>query len=158
MRRTLLAVLVGLLVVGCGGSDGDGRPNRQARVYEALLSAVVAREFPLAGADAVPVVYALPDPTEPLPADVQVAVVKAMKGHIDLRFADERAEAIDSSEADEPVRDDGILVSLGEVPGAGTTFDVEVKIYRNLGDRSSFVISVVGGPDAWTVTSMVPAG
>jgi hypothetical protein len=157
MRRTMSAAAAALLVVGCGAATHDSEPDRVADVYEAVLSAVVALEAPPANGEPAPVVYALPDGTEAIPAGVQVQVVKALKDDMDLRFADERVEAVDSSRDGEPVHDDGVLVTLGAVPPAGSLIEVPVDVYWTLAHHRAVVVTLTAGSTTWTVSSVAPA-
>jgi hypothetical protein len=158
MRRAAIALVVALLLAACGGR-GSGAPNesqRDAGVYQAVLSAVAEHEAPPVAGNP-PVIYAVPGTRDPIPAQVQVDVVKALKDSVTLRFADERSEAIDETKDGKPVHDEGLLVTLSPVPPTGTELQLPVDVYRNVNDQHRLTVSLTQGPTAWTATSVVPA-
>ena len=71
----------------------------------------------------------------------------------DVRFADERAQAMHADLAAAPVRDDGTLVAIGEVPADSESIDVEVEVYRSDDDWSKAVMTVAEDSSQWSVTS-----
>jgi hypothetical protein len=157
VRRASIAVAAAILLASCGGGAGGVESDRTAGVYGAVLSNLVAEAGPTTTGDALPVVFVVPGGSDPIPARVQANVVKDMKDAVDVRFADKRHDAIDDSQPDMPVHDDGLLVSLDPVPAQGTTVDVGVELYRNATDHRSMIMHVGQTDDTWTVTSVSPA-
>jgi hypothetical protein len=159
MRRAAITLAVAVILAACGGR-GSGAPTesqRDAGVYQAVLSAVAEHEAPPVAGQSPPVIYAVPGTRDPIPAQVQVEVVKALKESVTLRFADERSEAIDETKDGKPVHEEGLLVTLSPVPPTGTDLQIPVDVYRNVNDQHRLMVSVTQGPTAWTATSVVPA-
>jgi hypothetical protein len=159
MRTASVGVAAALVLAACGDTAGGTEQNRAAGVYSAVISAVVAEETaPPTTDDALPVVFVVPSGPETISAAVQADVVKDLKDDADVRFADDREEAIDDSAAELPVHDDGTLLSVAVVPERGNRVDLEVEVYRSLADQQSMVFSLQRRGDGWAVTSMTPAG
>ena len=91
---------------------------------------------------------------------MQAEVVGELDEDADVRFADASAEAVLEDEDDAPVRDDGVLVAVGELPPEGDPVDVEVEVYRSEVDWSKRVLTIGRRSSQWTVTSssVLPPG
>ena len=130
LHRGVVAILCGALLAGCG----DDNVNRDSTVADAYIVVV---EWILAEPEFAP------DPTlaETLPVfveslgpgeidlDVQVEMVDHFEPVVDIRFIDNRTEALDETEAGTPVRDGGLLLGLGPIPAAGP-IDIRGEVYR----------------------------
>jgi hypothetical protein len=111
----------------------------------------VADDVPVEG-DALPVVFVLGiDGT--IGIEVQAGVAAALVDEVDVRFADERVEAIDETTDDLAVREGGVLVVVEEIPPEGRTFDLEVDRYTAADDRERLVVSFQWRSEHWTITS-----
>ncbi len=106
--------------------------------------------------DAVPVAFVMGiDGT--LSIDVQASVAAGLVDDVDVRFADERAEAIDDSD-EQAVREGGILLIVGDIDEEGSEVDVEVERYVTFEERDRVIVSLRFRDPDWTVTStVVPA-
>jgi hypothetical protein len=93
---------------------------------------------------------------EPIGVDVQAFIVEALDDRVDVRFIDERTEAVEDGDERQPVREDGILVGLGAVPPEGDRVDVYVDRYRKIDDIQAFDVAVRRRGDTWEVVG-VPA-
>jgi hypothetical protein len=143
------AVTVG---AGCGGAS-DAEESRPAQVYVATIEGVLAEESPTAGTDELPVVYVVPLGESDIDATVQADVASELREVADVRFADERSEALDEDEPGMPVRDEGVLVAVGDVAEEGQPVDVEVEVYRSEDDWSKRVFTFSLRSSQWTLTS-----
>lgn len=147
-------VLAATGVAGCDGSMGE-ELSRDAQVYVATIRDVVANQPASADPDVLPVVYVIGVGEQEIAADVQAEVAAELKDDIDVRFADERAEAVLEDEEDAPVRNEGLLIAMGALPpdGDADAVDVGIEVYRSDVDWSKRVLTVGRGSAQWTVTS-----
>ncbi len=152
MRSLLVAGVALAVAAGCDGG-GDDVPSRAAQVYLATIRAATADQPPPADPEALPVVYVVAVGETAIPADVQAEVAAVLRDERDVRFADERDQAIHADLAAAPVRDEGTLVAIGEVPPNTESVDVEVEVYRSDEDWSKAVMTVAEGSSQWSVTS-----
>ena len=149
MSAVAVVTVVG---AGCGGSGGE-ELSRDAQVYVAAIRDVLTEEPPPEDPDMLPVVYVVGVGEERIPADVQADVAAELHDDADVRFADERSEAVLKDEADAPVRDDGLLLAVGALAPEGDPVVLEVEVYRSDVDWSNLVLTIEGGTSQWTVTS-----
>jgi hypothetical protein len=151
-------VLAALAVAGCGGGMEDNG-SRDAQVYEATIRDVLAKQPTTDPKAPLPIVYVVGVGEERIAASVQAAVTQALDEDADIRFADKREEAVLGDEDDAPVRDEGLLVAVGEVAPDRDPVDVQVEVYRSELDWSKRVLTIARGSSQWTVTSesSVPA-
>jgi hypothetical protein len=144
------ALLAGGLLVGCSESTALDGTAREAGVIEQIVREV-AVEVP-SEAERLPVVFVVGvDGT--IGIDVQAGVAERLVDEVDVRFADERSEAIDESSDDLPVREGGVLVVLDDIPSEGRTFEMEFNRYRTAEDRERLMVSFQWRSEQWTVTS-----
>lgn len=148
----LVVTLGGAAGTGCGGS-GDDEVSRDAQVYLATIRTVLGDQPPPADPEVLPVVYVVAVGETAIPADVQAEVAMEIDEEADIRFADQRDEAVLEDEDDLPVRDKGVLVAFGAVPAEREPVAVEVEVYRSDDDWSKVVLTVSRRSSQWTVTS-----
>ena len=149
-------VLAGALGSGIGaGCDGSGGEavSRDAQVYVATIRDVLADQPPAEDPDVLPVVYVVGVGEKAIPADVQAEVAVELDDDAEIRFADQRSEAVLEDEDDAPVRDQGVLVAVGELPGEVEPVVLTVEVYRSEADWSKVVLTIARGSSQWTVTS-----
>jgi hypothetical protein len=101
-------------------------------------------------------VFTLESDGNAVPAEVQVEVVKALLDEADIRFLDNRDEAIHADEPGEPVKDDGLLLAMSPVPEDGRRVELDVERYRSTDDAAEYVVVLRGGDPSWTVVSVAP--
>jgi hypothetical protein len=148
----VVVVLATAGAAGCAGS-GEDEESRAAQVYVAAIRDVISDQPPPPDPDDPPVVYVVALGEHEIGADVQAEVASELHDDADVRFADERSEAVLEDEDGVPVRDHGVLVGVSEVPGEGDPVAVEVEVYRSDADRSMRVLTVERTSSQWTVTS-----
>ena len=152
----LVVALSGAFGAGCGGSAEDG-VSRDAQIYVAAIREVLAAQPPPTDPDVLPVVYVVGVGETKIPADVQAEVAVELDDDADIRFADARDEAMLEDEEHAPVRDQGVLVAVGELPGGDDehmdTALIDVEVYRSDQDSSSVVLTMSRRSSHWAVTS-----
>lgn len=125
-------------------TEGDGR---EAAVYELILDWVLAGEP--AAADDEPTVFVASRHEQPIDVEVQALIVEAMDERAEVRFVDERAEAVVDGEDGLPVHDGGVLVGLGAVPPDGDRVEVYVDRYRRADDVVAWDVTVQRRGESW---------
>jgi hypothetical protein len=150
---------VALTLAGCDGSS-KAETSRDAQVYVATIRDVLSEQPPPDEADSLPVVFVVGVGEKKIPASVQAEVRRDLDADAVIRFADQRDEALLKDQDDMPVRDNGVLVVVGEVPPKDDPVDLPVEIYRSADDWSKLVLTIGKGSSQWTVTSesKAPAG
>ncbi len=79
--------------------------------------------------------------------DVQVDIIGRFDGEVDIRFIDDRQEALDESLPGSPVRDEGILIGLGPVTDGDPT---EVRAEARYGSRiDAYRFTLVRTGEQW---------
>ena len=150
MGGVALAALAG---ASCDRQSGDGM-SPAAQVYVAAIRDVlVASNRRPQDPDVLPVVYVLPVGESTIAADVQAAVVGELRDETEVRFADERSEALVEDAEHMPVRDDGVLLAVGELDPDGDPVASEVEVYRSDDDWSKALLTFAERSSHWTVTS-----
>jgi hypothetical protein len=152
----LVVALSGAVGAGCGGSAEDG-VSRDAQLYVAAIREVLAVQPPPPEPDVLPVVFVVGVGETKIPAEVQAEVAVELDDYADIRFADARDEAILEDQEHAPVRDEGVLLAVGELPGGDDeqmdTALVDVEVYRSDQDSSSVVLTIARRSSHWAVTS-----
>lgn len=127
--------------------DGDGR---DAAIVEAAIRSAVE---PPADDEPVPIVYVVAAEGSSFPVAVQADVAASLVDEVDLRFADDRVEALDEEAPNVPVVDDGTLLTVGEIPETGGLVEVAIERYRSELERDLVVVTLQWDEPDWTVTS-----
>jgi hypothetical protein len=71
-----------------------------------------------------------------------------------VRFADSRDEALEVDDQQQPVRDDGVLLSISPLaPEPARVRSVEVEAYRSIGDHETWDLSIGASGDGARVTT-----
>lgn len=140
-----------MLLPAWGCTEAD--PVEEGSARDAAVVEQVVRE--LAGRppepDALPVVFVMGvDGT--IGIEVQAAVAAGLVDEVDVRFADERSEAIDEGDEARPVRDDGVLLVVHDVPVEGQEIEVQVDRYEAFEDGRRMVVSLQFVEPEWVVT------
>ncbi len=151
-RAAGVAALATLLLAGCGGPSKD-EASRDAQVYVATIRDVLREQPPPEPEDKLPVVYIVGIGEKKVAAKVQAEVAAALDDEAEIRFADERSEAVLEDEDGKPVRGDGLLIAIGPVAPDVDPVRVEVEVYRSAADSSKRVVTVGMRSSQWTVTS-----
>ncbi len=148
----LAVAVTAVTMAGCGSSS-DAEDARPEEVIVATIERVLADESPSTEPDDLPVVYVVPLGENEIEATVQAEVAGELRHVADVRFADDRDQALDEDDPGKPVLDDGVLVAIGDVAERGNPVEVEVEIYHSEDDWSSLLFTVSRRSSHWTVTS-----
>ena len=129
-RAVAAIVLCGALLTGCG-SDDESRGIQAADSYIVVVEWILAEpEFaPDPTLDELQPVFVESLGPGEIDLDVQVQIVRHFELVVDIRFIDTRAEALDESEGEAPVRDNGLLLGLGPIPVQGP-IEIRGEVYR----------------------------
>jgi hypothetical protein len=150
MRGVLLGLGAVLILGACSGGGGTTADERQAAVYAAAIRTVAVRTSggkPFDGP-----VYVVAARGHELGIEVQAEVVE----HVDdvtVRFVDGRDEAIEESNDDAPVLDDGLLITLGKLQGTGNRRTVLVDTYVRAGNEDRYEVTLERREGRWVVTA-----
>lgn len=172
MQRSAAACAISTILVACtaAADDPSAGDGREAAVYEAVLGWMLDEDPQDMSSDdpeETATMFVVSRHEEPIAVDVQALVVEALDDRVDVRFIDERGEAVAEGDEHQPVRDDGLLVGLGAVPPEGDSVEVYVDRYRKIDDIDAFDVAVqrrgatwevVGVPAAADVRAVPPAG
>lgn len=147
--------LVGSLAA-CGDDPKDA--SRDGRVYGAVVRALVP--VPDDASDVGIDIYVVAaDEDTSIPIGVQAETIDELDEYSNVRFVDDRDEAIAVDEPGLPVRNDGVMIVVGEVPERGERITIETQRYVSEADATDFTLSVEQQGQRWEVPSPpVPAG
>jgi hypothetical protein len=164
MVRRFLALLLGaVVVVGCADPAADPQPPSEAARAASVLTAIITTVAELGpDPEVLPVVYAVGSQGT-MEIEIQAAVAGNLVDLVDLRFADDPAEAFEEINGESQIREGAILLVIGEVPaapdqGADPQVDeVELVVTRHLSGEFSedLLVSAVRRDLEWVVTQVV---
>ena len=151
----------GLLALAgaCASDEATGETERHASAWEQVIRGVALADVPPRTDDEpLPVVFAHELGDDQVPAAVQVEVVNALLDDADVRFTDEADGVIDDGADDQPVEDDGVLITMEPPPESGDRALLEVIRYRAASDIATLEVALSGGSPAWAVESVTQVG
>ena len=96
---------------------------------------------PPAEPDTLPLVFVVAMGDHEIDADVQAEVIEELHDDAELKFADDREEVVLAEEDGVPVRDEGLLIAVGDVSD-GDPVSVEVEVYRSDEDSSRRLLTI----------------
>ena len=161
----LVAAVLPMCVVGTTACSDDGHEPAMVEpdeVYVAIIRWQLARQAGTTGDSSLttevdaglPVVYVAAADGSEISAQVQARVAAATVDDATIRFADSRDEVLDLNADDEPVNDDGVLLSVEQIePDAARRRTTEVVVYRSLSDQQTWELTVDAAGDGAAVTS-----
>lgn len=151
----LAAVLVLLVPLACSDGEGSGGTDRRVEIYGLVMDWLLERErFPADPGeepDETPTVF-VDHLNRSIDLDVQVGLVGRFEGEFELRFVDALSEAVDDSDPEAPVRNDGVLVGLGMIPEE-PPYLVRAEVYRERGDLDAYRFELVPSGEDWVMRS-----
>ncbi|NQY56416.1 MAG: hypothetical protein HRT86_08015 [Ilumatobacteraceae bacterium] len=123
------AIALGLVAgTACSTDDGDADGDvTPAEAYVAIIEWEVSQQEPTvdeSGEVELAVVFVAAAGGGTIDIGVQAAVVEQMIDTATIRFADDPADAIDDGIPDEPVRNDGVLLVVADIPPPAPTIEV----------------------------------
>jgi hypothetical protein len=157
----MLALAVGIVVAstGCNDGSGDSPTALEVEASGALIAVIdweVSEYAPTVNEDGeveLPVVYVAPAGGGIIDVGIQASVVEATAETAIVRFADEAAEALDTDIEGEPVKDDGVLLIVGDMPDPSRSIELGVVRYRSIDDDSVLTIEIMASDDGAKVVS-----
>lgn len=154
--RVGLAVVapVALLVLAGCSDDGEG-PDDRAAVYTSVLRNIVPLPAPPVEERTYVFVEPLADEVA-IPLEVQAEVVSELEDVAEVRFIDDRDEAIEHD--GERVREGGVLVGLGAIVESGPERLIAVRRYVDAADDDAFALTLEERNGVWEVVDRLPAG
>jgi hypothetical protein len=164
-RRTLAVALAVASAIGFGACDDNAHEPSTVEpdeVYVAVIRWQLARQQPASQGTApddsvdgsLPVLYIAAADGTAIDAKVQARVAAATTDDVKVRFADSRDEALDLDLETEPVRDDGLLLSITGVEAeASRQTSTEVIVYRSIDDQQTWLLTVTAASDGASITS-----
>lgn len=148
-----MLVLVAVAAAGCGGDRAGANESDQRAIgaYTATIRWMLATD-PIVGS-----VYVEPAGDDEIPLEVQTGVINELEDVAKIRFIDDRAEALATSDAagTETVKGDGMLIALGALDDPIQTDPDRVVLYAERFDSSreleAFRVVTVRSGKAWRV-------
>lgn len=156
-----IGAAAGALAMGACSSSSEGiKPIKRADAYVAAINWYVEslpEPPPTTGGDepGPVVVYIGTQSGTAIDSQVQAFVVEDMadrKDDVTLRFLDVRDDALEMDQEDQPVKDDGVLLLVGEFEEAKPPIHVELEVYRNAADIATYDMKVFRSGDDVTAT------
>ena len=147
-RRPAAAIAVAALVLaGCAGEVAS-QDDRESDIYAVALAWIVSRPG-VADAEEDRPVYIEHLGPDGIPLDVQVELIEHFDAaEVELRFVDARAEAVDETIDEMPVRDGSVLVGLGPISDDQPT-ELRAELYRDLDDITAFRFTLRRVGEEW---------
>lgn len=148
-------------LLACGacrnGDEAEGQ-DAPAEIYSAILSQLVAERGPIPTTegrddDELPPLFVEPLGTGyVIDLTVQADVVERLETVADVRFIDNRMEAVEDDEPGKPVRDGGMLVGLGPLlDSTDGRRTVQVQRYLDAAHYDDVVATVTATSEGWAV-------
>jgi hypothetical protein len=132
MRALVLVTVMLLVAMACGAAPGP-QDARAVAIYSTAIRVVLTEARPQAStARRRGPVFVLAANERTLSLEVQAGVADALNGYATIRFVDDRAEAIESTEPLKPVHDHGVLLTLGKIPRGHNSVIIEVQRYEQV--------------------------
>jgi hypothetical protein len=141
---------IGLLAVAATGC-GDDEPVSEGEIgttdaYVAIVQWQADEQEPVVdenGEVRLPVIFVVAADGETVDVGVQAAVAEATAATATVRFADDAADAFATDAEGEPVRDDGVLLAVGDVPDPAPSLIVDVDRYVVHDDGEELTLGIV---------------
>lgn len=161
VRACALVALSTLAVLGGCGSD-DPTSSSEVSVADAYNAAI---RWYLQGVPAPPdttetkptVVYVAPANGKPIDVQTQADVAAEMSDMDDVvivRFADARDDALELDIEGQPVKDDGVLLLVGEVEEGPPPVQLDVGVYHNTDDEGLYSMTITRVGDSFVASTV----
>jgi hypothetical protein len=162
-RRTGWCALgVGILaLIGCDGGDA-GPPPPTVEPSDAVIAVIEWQVDELdpvldeSGAPKLPLIYVASLGGGTIDVGIQAAAAESTSEIAIVRFADDRSDAVDSESDGMPVKEEGIMLLIGEIPEPARTVELIVARYRSVDDEETMVVEIVASVDGASVRSATP--
>jgi hypothetical protein len=161
-RRAILCALGAVVFAAACGSD---KPDNPATVTAADAYNAAIRWYlgtvpePTGTADPKPeIVFVAPASGKPIDVRTQAAVAAEMSDKDDVvmvQFTDVIDDALDVDLDGRPVKDDGVLLIVGDVTEVAPPLEMNVGVYRNENDDKLYSMKVIPAGDSFVATSVI---
>jgi hypothetical protein len=150
LRLTTVFALAGVLI-GCGIDTEVDDADRNATIYRSVIADVVGRSgVGLDDSDDLPVLFIEAFEADGISLEVQVEVVTSFIEQYEIRFIDDRDEALEDDLEGLPVRENSVLIGLGPIVLDGTA-DVRSERYLSTDAVSAYRYTLAGRDDSWSI-------
>ena len=138
-----------VLSTGCVDNADSDNTIRDTAVYRAVIVDVVDRSgVDLDSSDELPTLFIEAFDADGIALEVQVEIINDLTEQYDVRFVDDREEALAPDLEDLPVRPNSLLIGLGPIVHDGT-IDVRSELYVNSDEIRAYRYTLAGRDDRW---------
>jgi hypothetical protein len=138
------------LASACSSDSPGVKPIKAADAYTAAINWYVdslPTPPPTTNGDAPgpAIVYVFSESGQAIPSDVQASVARNMaerKDEVTVFFIDVRDDALDVDLENQPVKDDGVLLLVGDVAEGPPPVNVLLNVYRDGTDNQPYEMKV----------------
>jgi hypothetical protein len=149
VRRTIvLTATLAVVLTACTGG-GSKTSDRRADIYSAVIRTIVADTSHPKISSGTSVFVAAADERSPIDLEVQADIVAELHELATIRFVDHRVEAIDDSKPNRPVKDNGVLITLGKIPSGANTVTVNASRYLNATNTIAYRVTLKRTKTQW---------
>ena len=145
------------------GCTSDPIPERSTvtpgSAYIAIVQWELGQEEPVLDEEGniePPVIYLASVLAGTIAVGVQAEVVATIDDSAVIRFADDPRDARDEGLEGEPVKDDGVMIVLGEFEPDQFVVNARISRYKSDADETLWLLKVTATDDGAEVTSAVP--
>ena len=153
-RRLRLATAIAVLVLlpGCVNGSEPDHTARDAAIYQSVILDVVdGSGIELDATERPPVLFIEALGIDMIPLRVQVDVIGGLIEQYEIRFIDDRDEAVEIDLPGFPVRANSLLIGLGGIDVDGTA-EVRAELYVRIDDVQGFAYTLTdAGNGEWEV-------
>lgn len=151
VRLLTIVVWIGLCA-GCTANAAARTTERDAEIYQSVIADIVDQSgSELARPDDVPLLFIEAFDADGIPLEVQVAVVAGFVEDYEIRFIDDRDEALDIDETGQPVRAGSLLIGLGPIV-MDRSATIRSELYMSDGDVRGYHYTLTADNDGiWNV-------
>jgi hypothetical protein len=138
-----------LVLSGCASNTDADNTLRDAAVYRSVIVDVVDRSaVDLDSSGELPTLFIETFDADGVALEVQVEIVNDLIEQYEVRFIDDREEAIEMDLAELPVRSNGLLIGLGPIVHNGA-IDVRTELYLSANEIRAYRYTLAGRDDRW---------
>lgn len=144
-----------LVVSACGSDTGSDDPLTEAAdIHRVVIGDLVDRSGVVfdSSVEEPPVLFVEAFGAEEIPLEVQVDIVAGWQETYDVRFIDDRMEALDDASDDRPVKERSLLLGVGPITRNGTA-ELRGEYYRSEDLVGAYRYTLTKTADGWRVST-----
>lgn len=142
---------VASVLIGCVNSAVVDHTERDAAIYTSIIADVADRSgVVLDGTADLPVLFIEAFDADGIDLQVQVEVVGSFIQQYEIRFVDDRDEAVELDLDGLPVRVNSLLIGLGPIVLDGPV-NVRSELYLSKEVLSAYRYTLAGSDDSWLI-------